>query len=126
MASLAGFADAKRPERNTPTPAPKASPLGGTTGATPSPQLAGFAPAAKPLNGFAPAKPAAASGFAPAKPVATGFAAAKPVRARTGAAAIPPGRDGGVVPRGPRLSDKWVSACSAPVASHRQSQQAMP
>ena len=93
MASLAGFADAKRPERNTPTPAPKAAPLGGTTGATPSPQLAGFAPAAKPLNGFAPAKPAAASGFAPAKPVATGFAAAKPVRARTGAAAIPPGRE---------------------------------
>ena len=99
MASLAGFADAKRS-----TPVASAQKTATTT---PSPQrssapLAGFAPAAKPL-----------SGFAPAKPVATGFAAPKSIRARTGAAAIPPGRDGGVVPRGPRLSDKWVSGGSA-------------
>ena len=99
MASLEGFADAKR---STPVAAAQK-----TATTTPSPQrssapLAGFAPAAKPL-----------SGFAPAKPVATGFAAPKSIRARTGAAAIPPGRDGGVVPRGPRLSDKWVSGGSA-------------
>ena len=102
MATLAGFADAKRStpvasvQQETPTPSPQRS--------------------SAPLAGFAAAKPVASgvvSGFAPAKPVATGFAAAKPVRARTGAAAIPPGRDGGVVPRGPRLSDKWVSGGSA-------------
>ena len=100
MASLEGFADAKRSapvayraKTDTPTPSPQRS--------TP---LAGFAPAAKPVERRREllrrrAKPS--NGHC-----------RKSIRARTGAAAILPGRDGGAVPRGPRLSDKWVRAGS--------------
>jgi len=98
MAGLTGFADAKRSAPATLVQKPATT--------TPPQRSNGvrdcFAIAAKPV-----------SGFAPAKPVAGGFAAAKPVVARTGAAAIPPGRCGGVVPRGTRLSNAMVSGGSA-------------
>ena len=99
MAALAGFAPAKKP-------------------------LAGFADAKKPLAGFADAKPSqkgvadakTLAGFADATkaPALSGFAAAKkgaatttPTGARSSGAvsrSIPPGRVGGVVPRGAPLA----------------------
>ena len=95
----------------------------------------GFAPASArappaPVAGFAPAQPPApVAGFGPARPpalaappMAAGFAAprrapAAPTavarRGATGARAIPAGRIGGVVPRGPRLADEMVAGGAA-------------
>ena len=85
---LAGFADAKKQLKGFADAAPAkpaAAPLTGATAAAPT-------PAAAPLKGFAAAKPAPRAARAPTA------SAAAPSRS------IPPGRVGGVVPRGVPLT----------------------
>jgi len=104
--TLKGFADAKPGGEGSAS----APPPGQQALSKPGAAAAARAAAPTALHGFAAPKAAAAPGFAAPKASAPPPPPAVP---KTGAAAIPPGRDGGIVPRGPRLSTSFVAGGAA-------------